>query len=633
MRATSWCSAPVCGLLVAAVAVLAVAGSARAQQEPPPIAFADTTVLSVTCDELAKQARAIEILNERGTEQTVHLRLSKLRDAGGALHDPAAVCDGVRITESLTLPPAQSADAALTSGERPDGATATYSGTIAAYTGRGAVIRRSLELRQAPARAVAKPRVDSVSATLYRGQPGDDTIDVPIAVAPDKKLEFKADDVLGGVAGDGDGADVTYSDKQRLSAKTTTVRLSASGLGAGSYEGKADLIPSDEETGAVTLKLTVKDWWPYAVAALLAGIVLALLVQRVTNVSLPKSRLLRRVDNMSTLYEDARRRLATDAAGKPWAAFGISDLGEQQQALRTKIDDSTKLHILAIDEKVVEALEAGIKALEDDVSRLDGIHDAMTQLATVLDQVRDSTFSPLPERTGADANLAEPALIRNARGYLTGAETPLAELKTRLADAARANQSATELYVLYQLVSEDYGRLLDLERAASPKQEKDLLEPIFVQLGATWSKLWNARNADRLAELDVPAELDKINDDIALAQVAIHPRHEREADDAGAAASRTLAMRAEHEVARGAPTATATAAEEKRGGNAAARALIVVAVSLVVALVTGLTALYIGKPFGSFWDYVAAITWGLTTQAALATLTAALGGAGALMRR
>jgi hypothetical protein len=49
-----------------------------------------------------------------------------------------------------------------------------------------------------------------------------------------------------------------------------------------------------------------------------------------------------------------------------------------------------------------------------------------------------------------------------------------------------------------------------------------------------------------------------------------------------------------------------------------------------------LSALYIGKPFGSFWDYVVALTWGLATQTALTALASALdslGGLGLVGRR
>ncbi len=57
---------------------------------------------------------------------------------------------------------------------------------------------------------------------------------------------------------------------------------------------------------------------------------------------------------------------------------------------------------------------------------------------------------------------------------------------------------------------------------------------------------------------------------------------------------------------------------------------LVAVAALLVALVTGLNSLYIGKPFGTFWDYVLTVTWGIGTQTVLAGLTAALTALGGL---
>jgi len=46
--------------------------------------------------------------------------------------------------------------------------------------------------------------------------------------------------------------------------------------------------------------------------------------------------------------------------------------------------------------------------------------------------------------------------------------------------------------------------------------------------------------------------------------------------------------------------------------------------AIVLALLTGLGALYFGQPFGTAKDYCTAITWGITTKAALEALIAAL---------
>lgn len=57
--------------------------------------------------------------------------------------------------------------------------------------------------------------------------------------------------------------------------------------------------------------------------------------------------------------------------------------------------------------------------------------------------------------------------------------------------------------------------------------------------------------------------------------------------------------------------------------------LLVVLIGALLAVVAAMTALYVGKPFGTFWDYVTAITWGLVTPTAWVGLGAALNSLGA----
>lgn len=57
---------------------------------------------------------------------------------------------------------------------------------------------------------------------------------------------------------------------------------------------------------------------------------------------------------------------------------------------------------------------------------------------------------------------------------------------------------------------------------------------------------------------------------------------------------------------------------------------LVFATSIIFAVLTGLSALYVGKPWGTRWDYLWAFAWGLTTQTVIATIAAAVGGLGAL---
>jgi hypothetical protein len=57
--------------------------------------------------------------------------------------------------------------------------------------------------------------------------------------------------------------------------------------------------------------------------------------------------------------------------------------------------------------------------------------------------------------------------------------------------------------------------------------------------------------------------------------------------------------------------------------------LAIAMAALIAALVAGLNALYVGKEFGGWLDYLAALLWGITTEATLAALFAAIGRLGA----
>lgn len=57
---------------------------------------------------------------------------------------------------------------------------------------------------------------------------------------------------------------------------------------------------------------------------------------------------------------------------------------------------------------------------------------------------------------------------------------------------------------------------------------------------------------------------------------------------------------------------------------------LVLVTSVAFAVVTGLSVLYVGKPRGTAWDYVFALSWGLATQAVIATIAGSIAGLGAL---
>jgi hypothetical protein len=633
-----------CPWVVAVAALmLALAPVAGSQEQKPPIAFAEAATISLVCPGNGKATKRVEIQNQTAQPQTVELRLNVLRDEDGVVFQPSHVCGGIEITSPVAIANGGlSGLATITAGKRPSRGSAVYSGTVAAFVAGGPVIRRPLEIREAAAGVNPKPLVTTVEATIYRGRPCDDEhIDVPINVSSDKTLALSDGEVVGGLAGGGDSGTITYAGKHKLTGKTTAVELAADGLGPDDYEGDVDLVPGDE-TGKVTLKLTVKDWWPYAAFAVLLGIIIGLFVQRWLNVTLPKGRLEDRVDRTTTRHDQAKKRLvdaAQQAGDKPWGSFVLNDVDARQATLHRQIGDETKLYYLGVDAKVIEALEAKIKPLEDDIDQLDTVHNKMKALDDALDDLTAFPVDRLP--LSDDDRKIEPPLSQQGRALLNGEPMAAAQLKQRLAEVETTGKAATAMAGLLDWIAELNAALGELHAHGSDELKKEL-EPIFDDLQSTTYALWHVPNAEQFTALAAGADIMKIHKAIADAVAKHNVPQERgaasvsaapvpvdyalELSDAGDAI--TLGMRASGAAEVEDPDevevdAAAAKAARRRGYGAAA-------IAFVVALVAALNTLYIGKPFGTFWDYVSALTWGLGAQAVLTTLAAAIGGVAGL---
>jgi hypothetical protein len=471
-----------------------------------------------------------------------------------------------------------------------------------------------------------------VPATIYRWRPwGEERIEVPIKVAPLTALQLADGDVVGGVGGQDGSAVVTFAGKRELSAKTTEIDLDVSHLGAGSYEGSVDLLPASEE-GDVTLKLTVKDWWPLAALAVAAGIVLGLAAQRFVNVVLPKNRLNDEVDNMTVRHNDATALLAqqaADAGNKPWGGFAISDLKTKQDEIKRAIARETRLYYLDIDDKVVEALDAKISSLEEQIDQLDAIHEKMTALDDALQAIANYPRIDLPLRD-EDMQRDPVWVTRTRNDVLHGTPLTIAQLKERLTGADAATVTTDHAYGPLLVIAQYYAQLKQLAHGASTDDKKEL-EPIFEELEQTSYKFWNATTLRQLEQMDAEAELDAIYDliaDVAARRQVSPPIVERVlVAGGGSGAAMTLPMMPGSDQAPVTPNADVADEEAKwvrwRGYGVAG-------IAFLVALVTALELLYVGKAWGTPWDYIWAVAWGLTAQAVLVTLAGIIGGVAGL---
>lgn len=655
-------------MLVSALVVLGTAGRGAAQDQPP-FSFAEQTTLTKSCADLVAGAR-LRIDNDSATAQPLHLLVSPLRDSEGNEHPLAKVCGGLRATVTapngkagvagspLVVKRGRSAIITLSATSGPTltkGQTAqTYSMSLTVSGESGRVARRTVVVSEAdPVSQDAVPLIDSRSVTHHRLDPTDRWIIwLPVSLPATATLSLLPGTV-GALAGEGQMTAVTYDgDKlKKLSDSTSLLPLHIHAVGAGSYSGKVDLTPNDPQTGAVTLSLTVKHWWPLAALCLLLGIAFALLVQRYNGFWGARGRLLKRVGDIDTRREQARQRVKSKAQERPWKDFDIndSDLEGLQQDLRDQITNRTQGTLIQIDQKVVDDLNAKIAELEAKVDQLAVLAAAALDVDEALRTLGEERPTGLPDSPG---NGLEPRLATAAEALLKGASLTAEALEDR-ANAIQALVSPLRTLHAYEFVLAHYQQQLDTLEAQLPAGHEQEITALKNKLVGIRHGLWDA---------DAGAWVDAVKDDLNDAREKIGDlwsflpsavplrRHTRggpmllEATittgfalrwpwEVGATstllAPPALPPRLPAEAAQPAPSMTEVDAARAIAG-ARWRQVAVIVVSAAVALISGLSALYVGKTWGTPWDYVSAIAWGLLTQAFILGLAGAIDGLGAL---
>lgn len=628
--------------LVATGAACAVTPSAQAQ-EAPALSF-NKAELAKTCTEL-KERIAIEVRNETSTRQEVGLTFSLFADQDGALRTADRVCGGLTTDPaSLSLAAGASglvtvkADLAVTNGK-------SFTGSLAASATRAAV-RLPMKLaakvpKPAKTRTPATPLAASIADTAYRGQEYTYSVWVPVKVRQGKEVALIPRATLGVVSGAAGRAAVVYAGElKRLSAGTSLLKAYLVGLkGIGSYEGTLDLLPEDKDKGNVTLKLTYKDGIVWPIVALLSGLGLALFSQRLAGVAIARRRLRARLAATGPRYAKARHRLVAAAAGASWAGFALKDLGSKRKEISEAIEAEAHAARTALSTAKVDGLSKQIDELEKEIDLIDSVPTQAKALSTALSDV-GVVEGVAPQAADVPA---EPALATKARPLLIGEQMTVANLKTRLKDIEQAAATLSEIHGYLLRISRYEWRLGQLKTRLPAKRTE--VEAAQLTLGGAKHNIWTATEPAQLVGLKVAADIDDVGRKVGAWWAELEADEERRSTIYGEALLE-LAAAEGRQVERSAtepePEPEAEPINYTESGvryelEAARMAQrLLVGLAVVLALVTGMTALYVGKPFGSIWDYILAVTWGLGAQAtvmAVATALDALGGLNLIGRR
>ncbi len=639
----------------------AVAATADADASDTIFSFADTTALATSCADLVKGV-AVEVRNDSASTQTLHVRFGPVSDSAGTPSNASTVCGGLTATitkalkinaggetatveagasatvelKGVRVPPAKSAGAQPASGAKTKTAkqaattqtAQTFSTTLVVFAGEGLVSRRDISVSEVKgAGVIALPLADSRSVTHQRYKPADDwQIWLPVKLAPGQTPALTPGQSVGVLTGDGGTTAVTYQGKapRKLTDTAALLPLHINPVGAGSYSGKLTLASGT----TTTVSLTVKHWWLIAGLVVFGGILLALLIQRYSGYWAPRGRLFQRIDDIHAEHDSATKRLKQAAGRKPWKGFALAGFDDLETAARNEIDNKSKWRtIFQIDQKLIDALDADLDALAAKVALLDTLTEAAQKLDAAITELDDPRAADLPPLQGTDRERKEPALATAAPKAEAGTALAADELRDKIDELTALGQLAGTLHDDQHELGLYWSQAKDLDDGLRGQPEHNQVAPLQKTLKGIRHELWTGDSADGL---DVRGALDEARDTIAKlwSSLPAAPELERFAAGGGRylAAEGIIAGNGGAEVA---PGLSATDARKIITG-AAWRQFAVVLASTAVALVTGISALYVGKPWGTPWDYIAAIFWGLMTQAVITAVAGAVDGLGPL---
>jgi hypothetical protein len=626
------------GGVAAALAVIAVAAGGAASG---PLVLLP---VSATVADLKAGTVTTELRNDSGRPaKNVRIRMSRVYSADGTPLCLEPGCVRTSIAKVKTIP----AGAVRRIHVSLVGATTkklgTYTGTIVAFRpATRTAVRTSVTIAMVPP-TFPTPVADEVHATIVCRWPHGHgchraTVDLPLTSAPAAGAKGPSG-AVGAVSNGSRFGLVTAGAVTTTKLAATSRRavpLTVSGLShAGSYKGKADLTPT-VAGGEVSVNAVVRDSLVWPVLILAAGVVVALLLKRITGIGRATAGLEQALRRAAIDFDRARLRSDTEKAGKPWHDYDPKPAGiAAGEKAEVAIDAARKGGFATPEEDKVKAAQAAIEELAAAAIDLDALTTSLPCLEDVLHSLETRQWK-LPE-IGTSTS-GRPEIADDPSTKLTPAPpASVADIKA----AAPDTRAATDLLREWQRLESDIAKLYaDIEDHGGTGDDHPLAEARD-KIKHAWSTLWNAAEADLVADGRAQDALDnakKAWEDF----IAEHPhRGPRlflleepftvtrglQLDDS----DRALFLARSPSVMRSMPPAfrperlspPASSLETDRlalrilSRRSLTRELLVGALGFILAVSTGFAALKLENGWGTWLDYFTAFAWGLGAGAAL----------------
>ena len=419
----------------------------------------------------------------------------------------------------------------------------------------------------------------------------------------------------------GDSGVVSYTGTTKpLDGGVQGMQLSFNGPNQpGVYKGNFNK-QSEADKEGTKVSVTYTHHWLYPLITLAIGVGLAfMLKQRYVGVSRPLLIAEEKRSRIEEEYAKAQENFKRLHQGKHYLNYGIAlAFRDRSSGVGREIIEVKGKSFSTIDAAELKKVNDDLDEMAKVVTEWGNFPERLAQLETTLASVSVTDATPCPP--AEPALTAPPAVIVKASQLLEGSELSLA-------DFTRVNQEvldATERLNKWTLLNESAAeRWASIHKTATGNELKEIsaeknkeLRKVERDLQEEWLELWTR---DDYINDDKFKKFNELGDFIRI--LATHfTKH----DEKGAALNLTSWPIPGGSVNLVEVPAAVPPVARKHFNWRPVLDWVVIVVTVVVVVYTGLNELYLGKAFGSLQDYLKAFFWGFGAQTVLTGLIEAL---------
>jgi hypothetical protein len=424
------------------------------------------------------------------------------------------------------------------------------------------------------------------------------------------------------------------STSQGPGKKPSRARLEIGRLpSAGQFDGDIYLGGMEDRTNPISLTVLAKDiiLWPFLVVVL--GIYLAWMTKRYVGVLRTTWSLRKQEADLGNSFRQSHQKFAETASGKPYALYSIADdVAAQRVAIRGQLSAIERSWSTTLDNNnTYKTVVAEMQALETQISQWGQLGSQLqaleSALQTLYDHLDSSARIPVPN------NPDLPDFLSSAREILMGKPLRAADVQPLLAQISDAIGVARAWDGANQQAKQLSETFTDLRNQALDTTKEAAVDAIQTRLVAIWQHLWRAKTAADIAAITAPGgDIDSAQ--IGMAEISARRQLRMAEGLPGFAATfLTLAPLAGEELAiQSFPSLIHQPdlpASDTRRADMLSRAIHLgdlgsALLAFAIALLTGLNANYLGKPFGTIQDYVTLFLWAAGTKVAIDLVSSVL---------